>query len=430
MLSMIKQTQKYSGTFLFALLLFTAQAKAQLPDTLHLSLPEAEKIFLQKNLSLLASKYSIDANKVLIKQAKLWDNPILNTDQNIYDGKFFQHNTNAGQAYVQIMQLIKTAGKRSKAAQLAMDNTTLSQEQFDELLRSLRYTLRSDLLEVNHLLKIKKIYDAEINEVNDLVKGMDLQLQVGNVSAKDNLRVKALLFSLQNELVNIETQLMPVESELLLLLGQDSTVFIAPKLVYKFGELTTVIIPGVDSLVKQAEQSRPDIKIAQTQLDLQNHNLNYQKALAKPDVSVGVEYDRRNSYNPNYFGLAISLPLNIINRNQGNIAAAKFGVQQQQVIVDQSHSRIYNEVNLVEEKVKYYQRANNRDQLDFSQKYDAIFSGMLKSYKERQLSLLEFIDFMDAYKDTKLKLLEQHNSLIKAFEELNYTTNSNIISIQ
>ena len=135
-------------------------------DTLEVSFKEAEKIFLINNLSLLANKYSIDINKALIRQARLWDNPVLSTDQNIYDGKYFEHNANYGQVYVQIMQLIKTAGKRSKAAQIAIDNTTLSQQQFDDLLRTLRYTLYNDLLEVSHLQKIKKVYNAEITEVN------------------------------------------------------------------------------------------------------------------------------------------------------------------------------------------------------------------------------------------------------------------------
>ena len=63
-------------------------------------------------------------------------------------------------------------------------------------------------------------------------------------------------------------------------------------------------------------------------------------------------------------------------------------------------------------------------------KYDDLFGNMLKSYQARQISLLELIDFIDTYKDTKLKLVEQHNSLIKSIEDVNYTTNSNIISIQ
>lgn len=400
-------------------------------DTVQLSFPAAEKIFLQNNLSLLAGKYNIDVNKALIQQAKLWDNPVLSTDQNIYDqqGGFFKHNSETGTFYVQVMQLVRTAGKRNKAIQIATDNTTISQQQFEDLLRTLRFVLKNDMLEVNHLLKIKKVYVKEIDEVNKLVKGMDLQLQIGNVSVKDNLRIKALLFSLQNELVSADAQLIPLQSEIKLLLNNSETKFIAPTLNYKFGELTTALIPNTDTLIQLALSTRPDAKIAQTSVTLQNHNLTYQKALAKADVSIGTEFDQRSSYAPNYVGLAVSLPLNIFNRNQGNIAAAKFTIQQQQAIADQTYAKIKNDIQSAITKFLFYQGVNNRQQLDFSQQYDALFENMLKSYEQRQMSLLEFIDFMDAYKDNKLKLVEQHNGLVHAIEDLNYAVGADIINL-
>ena len=398
-------------------------------DTVAISFRDAEKIFLQNNLSLLANKYNIDINKALIKQAKLWDNPIFSTDQNIYDGKYFRHNADGGQVYMQVMQLIKTAGKRNKAAQIAIDNTTLAQEQFDELLRNLRYTLQNDFLEVSHLLKIKKVYSGEVNEVNKLIQGMDLLLQAGNVSVKDNLRIKALLFSLQNELVNTDAQLINIQSEIKLLLNNNESKFITPQLTYKFGALTTQAIPNLNDLVQQALINRPDAKIAQTILALQNHNLTYQKALAKPDVSVGIEYDQRSSYTNNYVGLAISLPINIFNTNQGNIAAAKISIQQQQAETDFTTAKIRSDISAALTKFAFYQGVNNRQQLDFSQQYDLLFTNMLQSYTQRKLSLLEFIDFMDAYKDTKLKLVEQHNGLIHAAQDLNYTVGNEVINL-
>ena len=398
-------------------------------DTVALSFKDAEKIFLQNNLYLLANKYNVDINKALIKQAKLWDNPIFSTDQNIYDGKYFQHNADGGQVYMQVMQLIKTAGKRNKAAQIATDNTLIAQEQVEALLRNLRYTLQNDFLEVSHLLKIKKVYSGEINEVNKLIQGMDLLLQAGNVSVKDNLRIKALLFSLQNELVNTDAQLITIQSEIKLLLNNNETKFITPQLTYKFGVLTTQAIPNLNELVQQALVNRPEAKIAQTVLALQNHNLTYQKALAKPDVSVGIEYDQRSSYINNYVGLAVSLPINIFNTNQGNIAAAKISIQQQQTVADITTLKIKSDINSALTKFIFYQSVNNRQQLDFSQQYDLLFTNMLQSYTQRKLSLLEFIDFMDAYKDTKLKLVEQHNGLIHAAQDLNYTVGNEVINL-
>ena len=97
---------------------------------------------------------------------------------------------------------------------------------------------------------------------------------------------------------------------------------------------------------------------------------------------------------------------------------------------DFENSKLVNEVNNAVVKFNYFKQVNNLQQLDFSKKYDELFGNMVKSYQARQISLLELIDFIDAYKDTKLKLVEQHNSLIKSIENINYTTNTTVISIQ
>jgi cobalt-zinc-cadmium efflux system outer membrane protein len=412
-------------TFNFCCTTVTAQ------DTLSLTIQDAEKIFLQNNLSLLATKFNIDANRALVRQAKLWDNPVLSTDQNIYDqqGGFFKHDNNSGQVYIQVMQLIKTAGKRNKLAQLAQDNTTLSSEQFDDLLRTLRYTLVSDLFEIDHQLKLKRVYDSEIGQFQKLVAGMDAQLKAGNVSVKDNMRVRALLFSLQNELVSIEATIIPVESEIKLLLKNSDSVFIKPLFNYYLPDLIKTVLPSKQQLIQTAIENRPDAKIAKTQLDYQNHNLIYQKALVKPDINIGTEYDQRSSYAPQYVGLAISLPLNILNRNQGNISSAKYSIKQQEVIVDGALAKVSSDVSAAYDKIKFYQQVNNPQQLDFSKQYDALFQNMLNSYQQRQVNLLEFIDFTDAYKDSKLKLLDQHTALIRSLLELNYQVGKDVIII-
>lgn len=49
-----------------------------------------------------------------------------------------------------------------------------------------------------------------------------------------------------------------------------------------------------------------------------------------------------------------------------------------------------------------------------------MFSNMLKSYQQKQVNLLEFLDFFDAYKDTQLKLLQQQLNIQLSKEEVNY----------
>src|SRR5882724_7542679 len=298
-------------------------------DTLVLTLPNAEKIFLEKNLELLSQQFNININQAYVQQARYWDNPVLNTDQNIYDGKFFRHNNDYGQVFIQIQQLIKTAGKRNKLIQLAKDGVLTSEQQFKDVMRNLQYLLRTDFYTLHQLLEINKIYSIESVALQKLVSGMDAQLQSGNISLKENIRIKSLLFTLQSDQADLQRQLEDVQKDIRILLQLSIDTAVVPSLSVQPGFDPTNI--NITQLLDSTRVNRPDIQLAQTNLLSQQHNLSYQKALVVPDVSVGVEYDQRSSYIQNYYGLAISLPIPLLNKNKGNIKAATFGINQAQV---------------------------------------------------------------------------------------------------
>src|ERR1700730_137603 len=144
----------------------TIRSKAQpsdvRSDTLTLNIQEAEATFLKRNLSLIAKHYDIEMNRAFTLQARYWDNPVLNTDQTLYDGKFFRHNDQYGQVYIQLQELIRTAGKRSKLIQLARDNVLTAEQQFNELMRNLRYLLQTDFNELFRLQSSWKLFNKQL----------------------------------------------------------------------------------------------------------------------------------------------------------------------------------------------------------------------------------------------------------------------------
>ena len=103
-----RKTVLLISAFLFSSVFTPVRSQTQTADTLRLGLQDMEKRFLDSNLVLLAGHYNVDAQKALIQQAKLWDNPVLNTDQVIAaNGKFFPYGKNAdgsysGQYYIQV----------------------------------------------------------------------------------------------------------------------------------------------------------------------------------------------------------------------------------------------------------------------------------------------------------------------------------------
>lgn len=419
--------------YFFAMLLFAStSSKAQLKktDTLRLSLPSMEKIFLDSNLTLLAGHYGVDAQKALIQQARVWDNPMLNTDQVIAaNGKFFPYGKNpdgsySGQYYIQIQQLIKTAGKRGKLVNLATTNAKLSELQLQDVLRNLRYQLRSDFYTIQQQLGTKWIYETQETQLKKLLSGMDAQLSAGNIAQKDYLRIQALLIALEQDITALNKDLEDNQRDLKVLLQIKNAGFIKP--IDNSGNNSLNLI-NAEILFDTARKSNPNYLLQQTQTVYQQQNLSYQRSLRTPDLTVSPNFDRNSNFAPNYFGLGISLPLPIVNNNKGNIKSAEFSIKQQQTITASAETELWNNINAAYHKLLLTIKQNGGNQKDFYQKYEAMYQNILQSYQSKQISLLEFLDFFNDYTASQQRLLQQHLNLQMAKEELNYHTGVDLL---
>ena len=421
---------RYIATGFAMLLSMHLSAQYSIADTLSLTIQQAEERFVQKNLTLLAGHFNVDANKALIDQAKLWDNPILITDQNIYaGGKFFSHGKTVngqpnGQVFIQVQQLIKTAGKRARQVDLATTSAAISELQLQDVMRNLKYQLRSDYYAVAQLLSIQNIYQQELQELNNLLNGMAAQLKAGNIAQKDYLRVQAIVIALQQDITENNRSLSNQQAELKTLLQVSGNTFVKPSDTLDF---VTYQTPPLDQLVALAKASNTAYQLQQKQIIYQQQNVAFQKSLKSPDVTVGPEYDAASSYAPNYVGLTVSLPLPLFNKNQGNIKSAEITVKQQQTALQQLEIELGNNVLNAYSKLMFTQNQNNTTQIEFYKNYQRMFGNMMQSYKQRQLGLLEFIDFFDAFKDANIRLRQQQLNLQMAKEELNYQVGTTVI---
>ncbi|MET3981236.1 cobalt-zinc-cadmium efflux system outer membrane protein [Mucilaginibacter sp. UYP25] len=416
----------YRIFILFALAFMIGQKASAQTDTLKVNFKDAEKLFLQNNLSLIAQKYNVDATQALVKQAKLWDNPVLSTDQNITDAnkKFFDHSNGNGQILVQLSQVFKTAGKRGKQVQIANDDVNIQQAQFNDLLRNLHYNLLLDFSQVANLIDQRKVYQTEIASATNMVNATDKSYQAGNNSLKDLIRLKALLFGLQNDLVEIDRQINDLQSELKTLLVANQEQFIAPQITFNNTDTTL----NANDLSALAKANRGDYLANQYLLDQNNHNLSLQKALAVPDVTIGSTFDQNSSYARNFVGLEISLPLPIFNRNQGNIKNAKLAAQSQEYTLKNSELQVKNDVYSAVQQYKLSQQLLGNRENDFYAKYDQLFKGMSKAYQLKQINLQEYVDFFDSYRETKIKILQQQLNLQKAIADLNFAVGTTVVT--
>ncbi|WP_153799885.1 TolC family protein [Foetidibacter luteolus] len=412
------------------ILLFVFKSNAQ-SDTLRLTLKETEKLFLDSNLLLLAAHYNVDAGKALVQQARLWDNPELETDQNIYaDGRFFQHGKDrvtgqpTGQYFIQVQQLVKTAGKRNKLVSMASTNVRISELQLQEVMRTLRLQLRQDYFTVLHQLKSRNIINTAAGQLALLLKAQEAQLKLGNTSEKELLRLQAEATRIQQDLLETGNILSDAQTGIKTLLRITGNLFILP--VDDFSSSDVHETAG--NIFYMARQNNSGFLLQQTQVLYEEQNLSYQKALRTPDIRLGTAYDHNSNYAPNYVGFGVSLPLPLFNRNQGNIKAAQFAVKQQQVMVTQAETELRNNISNALNKLMMYSQQTSVSQSQFHERLEKMFTNMVNSYRERKINLLELMDFFNTYKDTEIRRIQLQLNWQLAAEELNYHAGADIIN--
>jgi cobalt-zinc-cadmium efflux system outer membrane protein len=400
-------------------------------DTLHLTLDSAEARFLRQNFQLLAQKYNVDATKAQIIQAKLYANPNLAVSTALYNPsakKFFPAPfSNDGEFQASLTQLIYLAGKRNKQIKIAEANAKLSEYEFYDVLRTLKYTLRTDFFNIYFLEQSIKVYNEEITSLQQVVNAFNEQQGKGYISEKEVVRVKAQLYSLQSEYNDMINQLNDVQSEMRLII-QEKKVYITP-------QLDSNSVTGVDplkyalsTLVDSAYIGRTDLMIAKANTDISKLNYNYQKSLAVPDLSTNLSFDQQGSYVNNFSSIGVAIDLPFFNRNQGNIKTAKS-------MIDYSLAAQKSTEATVEENVyRALQKAVDADKMyknidpKFANDFDRLMHEVLNNYQKRNITLLDFLDFYDSYKQNILQLNALKFNKVSALEDINFYTGTNFFN--
>lgn len=413
-------------------LVANGQSSPLTTDTLRLSIDSAEAHFINRNFLLLAQRYNIDAAKALEIQAKLYPNPNLSLASTLYNSpanRFFPAPlTNSGELMGALNQTIVLAGKLNKNLRLAEANTRLSQYQFFDLIRTLKYSLRVTFYNIYYLMQSAKVYKLEIENLGHVVKAYNNAELKPFISEREVVRVKAQLFSLENDHQQLINQINDAQSELRLLLQEKAGVFVYPELNNDALENTDPLKYPLAALIDSAYKGRTDLLIAQANTTVSKLNYNYQKALAVPDISVGVSYDQQGSYihNLSMFGFAMDLPF--FNRNQGNIKAAKASIEMSKA-TEQS-IRLTVEENVF----RALQKALDADSLfknmdaSLGKDYARLIASALDEYKRRNMSLLEFLDFYDAYIQNALQINAVKYNKLEALEDINFFTGSSLFN--
>nr|WP_041257939.1 TolC family protein [Fibrella aestuarina] len=389
-------------------------------DSLVVTLRQADSLFLRNNLLLLAERFRIDAARAQVLQASLYDNPVVELELSAYNApaRRVLDVGREGQKILSVNQLLYTAGKRNKRIALATEAARLSEYELLDLLRNLRFELRSRFYSLYFRQQTLRHFEQQLGTLQTTVTAYETQYNRSNVSLRELLRLKALLFQLSNDRTDLIFQL--ADDQLALQTLVSTTQPIRPRVVDEALSRYRMPTQPDDSLRVQATRNRPDLKATESLTRQAELNLTLQRALAKPDLRVGGTYDQAGSYVQHYVGLTISTDLPLFNRNQGAIEVARNQIGYQRQLQRQKEQQIGNEVTTALLKVREVERRVQSVERPFAEQFEQLNRGVVTNFQKGNLTLLEFVDLIETYTASIQQINRLKAERVSAYEELNY----------
>lgn len=391
-----------------------------------MSLSDCEEAFQKNNLQLLAEQYNINMADADILQAKIWELPQLSGQINAYnpeDRKVFDIGRAKG---AEIKQLIYMGGKKKNEIAFAKSNKELARLQFSQLLVDLRTQLHTTYYNLYYeRLKLENT-NKQLGYMSDLLAAYKIQSAKGNVSLKDEVRLQSVVIQLNNDKIAINKNILEFEQSLKVLTG--ITEDMEPKLSDSEAHDILAAQPFGDEteLQKKAVENNADYQYNLKLIDNSKLYAQWQKSLNVPDLNLGAAWDQNGGTFKNEINLTVGIPLPLWKSNKGNVEKANFAIQQNQKSAD------FQKLNL-ETKVQaaYKMWKTQYDQLsqikpDDLNNMELVYNGMLNNFRKGNVSLIEFVDFMNSYRETALQIYDMKNGIMQSAEQLNQLVQTKI----
>jgi outer membrane protein, heavy metal efflux system len=383
-----------------------------------ITLDEAIRLAEQHNHAQQAARTNILQNQAEEVTANLRPNPNLSWDTQFFPlfnpGQFStDYLENQAQFDVGIGYLFERGRKRQHRLQAAKDQTAVTRSQTDDSERTLIFNTGQQFIAVLLAESTVELSERDAESFQQTVRISEDRYKAGDMSESDLLKIKLQLLQFQSDLSAAKLSKIQALAALRQLLGFESV----PDDYDVQGELDyQPVTASVEDLKGLAGRSRPDLRAAQEGVTAARSQEALMRANGKKDLNVTFDYTHTAGINSGAFFFNIDLP--IFDRNQGEIARARYAIIQseeqaietaQQVSTDVVDA--YAALKSNDEIIRLY-RGGYVDQAQQSRDITEY------AYKRGAASLLDFLDAERTYRANQLAYRQALASYMTALEQM------------
>lgn len=372
-----------------------AGVAAQAPITVD----DAVRLAIESNPNLAAERLNVQVAETAIQTASLRPNPVLTASLSRPESALVNAGISPDEEIVRGDFVFEGGGKRGRR----IDQATLAKSVTDLQVRN---TTRQLVLDVQRAFTDVQATRANVDLARDALKAFNdiVELNATRVRAGDlaqvelsRTRLAALQFA--NDVREQESKLRVAQNHLSLLIGRGATGT-SLETAGDFRRPPAEVDYRI--LLRQALEARPDLQALKADQARSAADLRLQLANGRIDYTVSAEYHRQSSSTiaGNAFLFAVSVPVPVFNRNQGEVSRARVQVTQTEARVRALERDVTEEVSTA-----YADYTLARDTLATIEgrmlaDARAVRTATDYAYRRGEASLIELLDAQRAFDDT------------------------------
>jgi outer membrane protein, heavy metal efflux system len=343
--------------------------------------------FLQRNLSVEAARYRVEAAQAEQIAARLRPNPGLTVSA---ENLKVSGDTPFNRLYefsATYSQTIELGGKRRLRREVADLVVSVAEAQLADVLRQRLFEIKRAYYDA---VLARAMLDNAVenrNNFDELIKFNQVRLEEGAIAEGELLKVRLERIKFDSAVAQAELAVRQAGIRLLELLGE--TDFSQATAVA--GELGFVpITADLSNFREMALRQRPDVQLAERNVKLAERRIALEKARNSTDITPFAGVKRVGIDNTVLFG--VTIPLRINDRNEAGIARATADEKVAQAEFTLARNHVLAEV---ESAYRAYEAAHERVatfQRGLLQQADEARSIALAAYREGATDLLPLLE--------------------------------------
>lgn len=385
-----------------------------------LTLAEVLDLAHRNNPSLVSGERHLDAVRAEEVTARLRQNPIA-----VISSQLVTVPADANNPYFYsagLSRLFERGNKREIRLEQARSTTQVTSLTLEDQRRQTDLAIRQAF---SRMLFAEDALDISRDNLEGYHKTVDLmrvRLNAGDIDQTDFDRVELQLAGFESDMDSATLDLRQASIALQTLIGiarpTDSSAIrgtLDPPQITK----------TLEDLRTAALTARPDLKVAQAQVDVNQAAVRLAIANGTADPTLESDYERSGTVNS--FGASINIPLRIFDRNQGEKQRANYELESSRLALTATQNQVVSDVDTAWAAYTTAQVQAERYRSKYLAEAAHVRDNLEFSYRNGNSTLLDYLSALSDYRQVNLASLNARLNLLLALEQLSYVTNTEIV---